>query len=159
MKTFPIVLMLYRYCLQLPQIPDSIINLTEDEIRKIPNKFNGVNARKYTLHAATHKLEEFLKPYFDNNTNFAFQLITDDLPLHKDYGRTNCYNYIIKSGGNVSTVWYDDQAKEIDRVMFPINVWHNINVQKFHNVIGITSTRIAISAWVKDERAVGELKL
>ena len=155
--------MLYRYCSQIPQIPDSIINPTEEEIRKIPNRFaefpsDGVKARKYTLHTATQELEDFLKPYFDNDVNIAFQLITDDLPLHKDYGRTNCYNYIIKTGGDVSTVWYDDQAKEIDRVIFPTRVWHNIDVTKFHNVVGLTSTRIAVSVWASDETAIGEVK-
>lgn len=150
--------MLYRYCSQIPQIPDELINLTEEQIRKIPNKFNGVKATKYSLHTATKKLEEFLTPYFDNDVNIAFQLITDNLPVHKDYGRTNCYNYIIKSGGDVSTVWYDDNLKEIDRVVFPTRIWHNINVEKFHNVIGINNTRIAISVWTKDESAIGEIK-
>lgn len=150
--------MLYRYCSQIPQIPNELINLTEEQIRKIPNKFNGVKATKYSLHTATKKLEEFLIPYFDNNVNIAFQLITDNLPVHKDYGRTNCYNYIIKSGGDVSTVWYDDNLKEIDRVVFPTRIWHNINVEKFHNVIGINNTRIAISVWTKDESAIGEIK-
>ena len=150
--------MLYRYCSQIPQIPDELINLTEEQIRKIPNKFNGVKATKYSLHTATKKLEEFLIPYFDNNVNIAFQLITDNLPVHKDYGRTNCYNYIIKSGGDVSTVWYDDNLKEIDRVVFRTRIWHNINVEKFHNVIGINNTRIAISVWTKDESAIGEIK-
>ena len=150
--------MLYRYCSQIPQIPDELINLTEEQIRKIPNKFNGVKATKYSLHTATKKLEEFLTPYFDNDVNIAFQLITDNLPVHKDYGRTNCYNYIIKSGGDVSTVWYDDDLKEIDRVTFPTHIWHNINVDKFHNVVGVDSTRIAISVWAKDESAIGEIK-
>jgi hypothetical protein len=54
--------MLYRYCSQIPQIPDELINLTEEQIRKIPNKFNGVKATKYSLHTATKKLEEFLIP-------------------------------------------------------------------------------------------------
>ena len=150
--------MLYRYCSQIPQIPDEIVNLTEDEIRKIPNKFNGVKATKYSLHTATKELEDFLRPYFDNDVNIAFQLITDELPIHKDYGRTNCYNYILKSGGDVSTVWYNDDLKEIDRVTFPTHIWHNINVDKFHNVVGVDSTRIAISVWAKDESAIGEIK-
>lgn len=151
--------MLYRFCPEIPKIPDYLVNLTENEIRSIPNKFNGVKASKYTLHNATKELEDFLRPYFDNDANIAFQVITDELPVHKDYGRTSCYNYIIKSGGNVSTVWYDDDVKEIDRVVFPEYVWHKINVEKFHNVIGIDCTRIAISVWVRDENAVGEIKI
>jgi hypothetical protein len=150
--------MLYRFCPEIPKIPDYLVNLTENEIRSIPNKFNGVKASKYTLHNATKELEDFLRPYFDNDANIAFQVITDELPVHKDYGRTSCYNYIIKSGGAVSTVWYDDNLKEIDRVVFPTHVWHNINVEKFHNVVGVDSTRIAISVWTKDENAIGEIK-
>lgn len=149
--------MLYNYCSQIPQIPNDLINITEEEIRKIPNKFNGVRATKYSLHDVTKELDNFIRPYFNNDVNIAYQLITDELPIHKDYGRTNCYNYIINTGGDVSTVWYDDNLQEIERVVFPTHIWHNINVETFHNVIGLDSTRIAISVWSKDESAVGIL--
>jgi hypothetical protein len=149
--------MLYNYCSQIPQIPNDLINITEEEIRKIPNKFNGVKATKYSLHDVTKELDNFIRPYFTDDVNIAYQLITDELPIHKDYGRTNCYNYIINTGGDVSTVWYDDNLQEIERVVFPTHIWHNINVETFHNVIGLDSTRIAISVWSKDESAVGIL--
>lgn len=150
--------MLYSYCPQIPTIPDTLVNLSESKIRNIPNKFNGVKASKYTLHDATKELEDFLRPHFENHANIAFQLITDDLPIHKDYGRTSCYNYIIKPGGDVSTVWYDDDLNEIERVIFPTHTWHKINVENFHNVVGVDNTRIAISVWIKDENALGEIK-
>ena len=150
--------MLYNYCSQIPQIPNELINITEEEIRKIPNKFNGVKATKYSLHDVTKELDNFIRPYFTNDVNIAYQLITDELPIHKDYGRTNCYNYIINTGGDVSTVWYDNNLQEIERVVFPTHTWHNINVETFHNVIGINSTRIAISVWTKDENSIGEIK-
>ena len=150
--------MLYSYCSQIPQVPEEIINLTEEQIRKIPDRFDGVKASRYTLHDATKELKDFLQPHFSNKVDIAFQLITDDLPIHKDFGRTSCYNYIIKSGGEASTVWYDDSMKEIDRVVFPTCVWHHINVEKYHNVIDIKDTRIAISVWTKDENAIGEIK-
>ena len=150
--------MLYKFCPEIPKIPEHLINLTEEEIRKIPNKFNGVKASKYTLHAATKELEEFIRPYFDSDTNIAFQLITDELPIHKDYGRSSCYNYIIKTGGDVSTVWYDDDLTEISRTVFPTGVWHNIDTSTYHTVVGLTDTRIAISVWVKDESAIGKIR-
>ena len=51
--------MLYRYCSQIPQIPDELINLTEEQIRKIPNKFklNGFK-QKYIL-------KKIAERYFD----------------------------------------------------------------------------------------------
>lgn len=154
--------MLYKFCPELPQIPKNIISLVESEIRLIPNRFNGVplsdnSVPKYSLHDATFELQEFLKPYFDSNANIAFQLITQGLPIHKDYGRTNCYNYIIETGGDVSTVWYDDNLNEIERTVFPTNVWHNINTSTYHTVVGVTGTRIAVSVWMRDERAIGDI--
>ena len=150
--------MLYNYCPKIPEIPSELIDITENEIRKIPNIFNGVTAKKYSLHAVTKELKNFLKPYFNSNVNIAFQLITGELPVHKDYGRTNCYNYIIKTGGDVDTVWYDNDLKEIERVNFSAYRWHNINVETFHNVIGVDSTRIAISVWSSDKSVIGEVK-
>lgn len=148
---------MYNYFPQIPKIPESIINITEEEIRRIPDRFKGTETSTYTLHNATQELKEFLQPYF-NETDVAFQLITDDLPIHKDFGRTSCYNYLIKSGGEASTVWYDDDLKEIDRVIFPTHVWHNINVETFHKVVDVIDTRISISVWSKDENAMGEIR-
>ena len=159
LKTFLMSLMLYSYCSQIPHIPEQIINLTEEQIRQIPDKFDGVEASKYTLHNATQELKDFLQPYFSNEIDIAFQLITDDLPIHKDFGRTSCYNYIIQSGGEASTVWYDDNLKEIDRVVFPTGIWHHIDVGRYHNVVDVIGTRISITVWTRDENAVGEIKI
>lgn len=155
--------MLYEFCSNLPQIPQDILNLlTEESIRQIPNRFNGQPITdnptpKYSLHTVTQDLEKFLKPYFPQDVNIAFQLITEDLPIHKDYGRSSCYNYIVELGGYVTTVWYNDHLKEIDSAIFPEKVWHKIDVSTFHNVKGVTSTRIAISVWTKNESAIGEI--
>ena len=151
--------MMYNYFPQIPKIPESIINITEEEIRKIPDRFKSERENPiYTLHDATEELRDFLQPYFSNDMDIAFQLITDELPIHKDFGRTSCYNYLIKSGRKASTIWYDDDLKEIDRVIFPTHVWHNINVETFHKVVDVTDTRISISVWSKDENAMGEMR-
>lgn len=155
--------MLYQFCSEIPNIPEDLCNLSVEEIRNIPDKFTGVKTPKgivprYTLHTAPTAIEQFLKPYFDADANFAFQLITSDLPIHKDFGRTQCFNYIINTGGNVNTVWYDDDLNKIESVVFPERKWHSIRVDNFHNVTNVTSTRIAITVWHKDESAVGELR-
>ena len=148
---------MYNYLPQIPKIPESIINITEEEIRRIPDRFKGTKTSTYTLHNATQELKEFLQPYF-NETEVAFQLITDDLPIHKDFGRSSCYNYLIKSGGEASTVWYDDNLKEIDRVIFPTHVWHQMSVERYHSVVDIKDIRISISVWSGDENAIGEIR-
>lgn len=156
--------MRYQFCSEIPNIPEDLCKLSVEKIRNIPDMFTGVKIAqdivpKYSLHKAPNAIEQFLKPYFDADANFAFQLITQNLPIHKDFGRTNCYNYIIKTGGDVSTVWYDDDLNKIESVVFPERKWHSIRVDNFHNVTDVTSTRIAITVWHKDESAVGELRL
>jgi len=156
--------MLYRYCPNIPQIPNDIIDkFTEDEIRKIPRDFSGVEppnnvVPKYSLHTAPQEIKSFLQPYFDNDVDISFQLITQDLPIHKDFGRTNCYNYIINTGGNVNTVWYDDDLNEIEREIFPNNVWHNITVSTYHNITELTNTRIAITVHTREPDAIGDIQ-
>jgi hypothetical protein len=156
--------MLYRYCPDIPPIPGRIINkYTEEEIRKIPRNFSGITpptnvVPKYSLHTVPPEIKTFLSPYFDDGVNMSFQLITQDLPIHKDYGRTNCYNYIISTGGNVNTVWYDDNLNETQRISFSDNSWHNIMVNAYHNITNLTSTRIAITVHTPDTSAIGDIQ-
>lgn len=156
--------MLYQFCSNIPNIPEDLCKLSVEEIRSIPNKFTGVKISEgivptYTLHTAPSEIEQFLKPYFNANANFAFQLITQNLPIHKDFGRTQCFNYIINTGGNVKTVWYDNDLNKIESVVFPVRKWHSIKVDNFHNVTDVINTRISITVWHKDESAIGELRL
>lgn len=148
---------LYESCPHLPQIPDEIISLlTEENIRKIPNEFSAIDGERYeipwySIHRCNEELTDFLAPYFPEKMKIRVQLITRELLIHKDQGRTHAYNYVIKSGGNVSTVWFDDNKTEIERVIFPERAWYKLNVGVFHNVYDLTSTRIAITV---NERAI-----
>jgi hypothetical protein len=142
---------LYESCPHLPHIPEEIASLlTEENIRKEHNQFIARDGERYevpwySIHKANLELTEFLKPYFPETMRISVQLITRELLIHKDKGRTTAYNYVIKSGGNVSTVWFDDDKNEIDRVIFPEREWYKLDLSVFHNVYDVTSTRIAIT--------------
>ena len=153
--------MLYNFYHEIPSIPEDLCK-SEIDIRKIKDEFADRRSQiapgskpKYTLHIAPIEIKNFLLPYFGKQYEVAFQLITSDLPIHKDFGRRSCYNYIFFSGGNVNTNWYDDDLNQIETVIFPENTWHKIKVDTFHNVTNFTSTRIALSVWEKDETAIG----
>lgn len=154
--------MLYKFCPEIPNIPEELSNFSEEDIRKIKDEFTGVKLEPgskpvYTLHNTPLNIKNFLLPYFEEHYDFAFQLITTDLPIHKDFERRTCYNYIFSSGGDVNTVWYDDNLQQIESVIFPERVWHNIRVDTFHNVTNVSGTRIALTVWEKDETAIGKI--
>ena len=152
--------MFYEIRYELPSIPKEL-HKSEDDIRKIKDEFADVRPNskpKYTLHTVSSELKDFLLPCFGEQYEFAFQLITSDLPIHKDFARRSCFNYIFSSGGDVSTNWYDDNLNQIKTIIFPENTWHKIKVDTFHNVTNLTSTRIALSVWEKDETAIGEVR-
>lgn len=154
---------LYEIHYELPSIPEEL-HKSECDIRKIKDEFADRRSEidpnskpKYTLHTAPPEIKDFLLPHFGKQYEFAFQLITSDLPIHKDFGRRSCFNYIFSSGGDVSTNWYDDNLNQIKNIVFPENTWHKIKVDTFHNVTNFTSTRIALSVWEKDETAIGSI--
>tara|TARA_B110000503_G_scaffold81856_1_gene125050 strand:- start:388 stop:831 length:444 start_codon:yes stop_codon:yes gene_type:complete len=143
---------LYEHCPNIPDLPDNLIKLiTEENARQSNSLFVANNGERYkipwySLHTIVFpEVIEFLQPYFDPKLNIKIQLITRELLIHKDQGRTSCYNYLVKTGGNVSTVWFDDDKNEIERVILPERSWYKLNVSVFHNVYDITSTRIAIT--------------
>jgi len=153
--------MFYKFYHEIPNIPEELCK-SEKDIRKIKDEFADRRSQidpnskpKYTLHTAPSEIKDFLLPYFGEQYEFAFQLITSDLPIHKDFGRRSCFNYIFSSGGDVNTNWYDDNLDQIETVVFPENTWHKIKVDAFHNVTNFKSTRIALSVWEKDETAMG----
>lgn len=148
---------LYEYCPDLPVIPDDIVNLiTEENSRKKHSEFTPKDGERYevpwySLHKCEEEVVSFLRPHFPENMQIKVQLITRELLIHKDRGRVTAYNYLIKSGGNVSTVWFDDDKNEIDRVIIPERAWYKLNVGVFHNIYDITSTRIAITVYEKEQ--------
>jgi hypothetical protein len=144
---------LYKHCPDLPIIPEELANLiTEESARRNQSEFTARDGERYevpwySLHKCEEDVVSFLRPYFSKNTEIKIQLMTRELLIHKDQGRVTAYNYLIKSGGDVSTVWFDDEKNEIDRVILPERAWYKLDVGTFHNIYNITSTRIAITAF------------
>lgn len=98
-----------------------------------------------------HEIESIYRSFFDFDvTNrFTYQYIGPNLPVHKDVGRVETYNFIISPGGDeVKTVWFEeDKTTILYEEVIRSGVWHKIQVDKYHTVVNIQSPRILMSVF------------
>lgn len=131
--------------LNAPKVPNHLI-LSLEEVLELENFFGGYTTN-YTIHECQDELREYLKALFPHCNKFRYQTLLDNVPIHIDRGRTSAINYIVDPGGaNVSTAWYTDEfGDKIEEVVLPTHQWHEIEVDKWHTVHGITRRRYAIT--------------
>ena len=146
----------FEYLDNLPIIPNELISEVHASILKYPNDFKVSFKTDYRRHAVTEQLKEFVKLSFNNHV-IKIQIIENKLEIHRDIGRTVAYNYLIDSGGsNVETCFYEDMTVDIpvyenktfrliEKIKIEEHRWHCLNVSNLHNVINLTSPRIAIT--------------
>jgi len=136
--------MTYRY-LNLPTVPENLI-LPVSQTLELENIFGG-ETDNYTIHEVQDELREYLQALFPDYTKFRYQTLKQQVPVHKDRGRTKAINYIIHNGGaDVRTVWYEeDYTTPTHDVKLMSRRWHELDVDTYHSVIGITGLRYAIT--------------
>lgn len=144
----------------VPQVPSNLYLTNPDDIKQldtmasirrptdpVPSWESGT---VYTMYQAPDELVSWVQTHFDFPVKVTYQLITGQVPIHKDVGRTKCWNYIIDAGGDdvVTRWWNDDKTKVIRAFVFPTDCWYELNVGINHDVANVTGTRIAITVWV-----------
>lgn len=142
----------FRY-VDIPKIPDHLI----DTLAAFVNRKNIYDVEKsyYLQFEISKELETFLKSIFDFKITAQYQIIKKGLPIHKDRKRTECFNYLIETGGSDTCLNTYDEDKET--VLHSVHIepfkWHWINVGKFHGVSGLTDApRLAISVTPLDKK-------
>lgn len=136
--------MTYRY-LEMPSVPSHLI-LPVEQVLELENIFGG-HTDNYTIHEVQPELREYLQVLFPNYTKFRYQTLKQEIPVHKDRGRNTAINYIIDPGGeDVRTVWYEeDYTTPTHDVQLNSKRWHELQVDIYHSVTGITGLRYAIT--------------
>lgn len=141
--------MLYK-TLEFPKLPE-VYNYNENILK---SNFQDISPfpdyTDYRLYLIPDKnLEKILQPHFSFNITgkIRCQVIKKNIVIHKDVNREIVYNYVLDTGGDdVSTVWYyDDMCTEMFKTTIPKNVWHVMDVTKYHTVKGIKDTRISFT--------------
>jgi len=128
----------------IPNIPAELIEWDIDKILEIENEFQ-LYPHEYTSHAVSDELNNYLQQYFAFDIAAKYQVIHTNIPRHIDYDRTEAYNYILYAGGNnVHTRFWIDNIM-ISSTNIKIKRWHKLNVDTEHDVVGITSKRVALT--------------
>jgi hypothetical protein len=106
----------------------------------------------YKIFQCNENLTDFVSKLFEHPIYCGIQVIKQGQEIHRDFGRTVAYNYIIEPGGSsVTTNFYTDLvgSKKIESVLINPSKWHQLRVSIPHQVNGIVGKRISITAWPK----------
>jgi hypothetical protein len=125
----------YIQYINFPKIPQEIIN-------GLPIDITNYQTQKNDNYHWTDSHNETLNCWCQENicrdAYFAFQLITGDLPKHKDIGTKTKFVYVLETGGSaVYTRFWDDNFCLLDEYIIEKNKWHILKADTHHSVTGI----------------------
>ena len=132
----------------VPPIPSRLYIVDPNDIKKLGSDWEGDNP-VYSTYRVSDELQTWVQSFFKLPIIVNYQIINGQIPIHKDIGRTKCWNYLIDVGGpNVATQWWNDDETEVIRsVVFRGHCWYSLNVGIKHNVTNVEGNRIAITVW------------
>jgi hypothetical protein len=108
----------------LPKVPNELI---EEIYQSIDDKDFRTSYKGYTLYHCKPNLKRFVLDLFGDGFTCAIQAITNEQPIHIDYGRVTAFNYIVELGGNnILTSFYNDLdgQDEIENICIEPFRWH-----------------------------------
>jgi hypothetical protein len=139
----------YIEYLDLPSIPEHLIESIQDIINKPPKDFSNVSSEYayFKTRYVNDDLKSWLQTIFDSEIYPQYQLVYNGLPIHIDKGnRIVAYNYLLDAGGdNVRTAVYDDKYKLLQIEKIELKRWHRINTSMLHGVHGIQSNKVRVA--------------
>ena len=133
-----------------PKLPTDIyekINFNLDQYRNKNTVGNNVN------YVWSDDFNENINNWCQQNVvdgiYYAFQIATEDMPLHKDKNSTVKLIYVLDTGGDdVLTNFYNDKQELLHSLKVEPNFWYLLKTDVFHAVEGITRPRFSICATV-----------
>ncbi len=139
----------YYEKINLPKIPLEVLDPL-DKILTFNDEFKDIwsddtFSQTYANYTAPQKLHDYIQTLFDFPVKVNYQVIHKKLPKHKDIGIVGKkYNYIIDTGGDVYTRWYND-----DTVVFEIKSkpfeWHTLQIDVEHDITTPSHTRLSVT--------------
>ena len=135
--------------LNLPNPPDNLLESIEQILQKPKRQFQSGMATGYIGQFRSVEIDEplrdWLKTIFNFKFNVQYQIIQDDVLLHKDK-RQYAFNYLLSTGGdNVKTSIYDDDKNLIESVTIQPKTWHSIETHYYHDVQNIENGKVRVA--------------
>lgn len=140
----------YYEKINLPKIPLEVLDPLDkiltfnDEFKDVWDADNDLS-QTYANYTVPQKLQDYIQTLFDFPVKVNYQVINKKLPKHKDIGIVGKkYNYIIDTGGDVYTRWYNN-----DTVVFEIKSkpfeWHTLQIDVEHDITTPSHTRLSVT--------------
>jgi len=128
----------------IPHPPKEFI-LQIEEIKKMPNKNTNLSSF-YGSCVAPKKLQQWVNKFIPNNTEVRYHWMTNDLHVHVDYVRIECWNYILDLGGsNTYTCFYDNNFNVKEKHFIKPKQWHWLSVGNLHKACNLENIRYGIT--------------
>ena len=142
----------YLVYLDLPTIPEELLESIEEIINKPPKEHTNVPAHftYFETRPVNPRLTEWMNDIFKTSIGAQYQIVKPNITIHKDIGRNVAFNYLLKTGGDAHTCFFDDDKHLLHMEKIPVNRWHRIRTDVYHNVIGVTSDRVSVSMMLSD---------
>ena len=137
-----------RY-LNLPQIPDSIVATVNYEFDQYDQTHRLGDAYMWS-DSFNSEVNSWCKANICEDMYWGFQVISGDLPVHRDIGTEVKLIYLLETGGtNVATSFYEEDKKTItDSYVIPARKWHILQASKYHAVHNVEQVRFSITGRV-----------
>ena len=125
--------------LNLPSVPAELEYLIRELINSTPVGYQWITV--------TSELKDWCNQNICPSTHWGVQLIKSDLELHKDASSQVKINYLLDTGGDVVTNFYDNN-KLIDTIICKPRTWYIMKTDQLHEVRNVTGTRISLAGKV-----------
>ena len=140
----------FVHYLNFPSIPTSIIDaLPKNYDEYDQEKFAPSGNRFCYSRSFTADLDKWCKQNICPSSYFGFQLIHEDLHVHKDEIALIKLIYLIDPGGEkITTTWYDDDFNKVTAYEIEPFRWCLMKIDWWHDVVGIEPgrSRVAVAS-------------
>lgn len=72
---------------------------------------------------------------------------------HIDTIRTHSYNYLLLTGGDTYTSWYDEEGTMLDTIQYDLHTWYRHEGSVRHGVSNMTSKRLALTVFERIKKS------
>lgn len=94
-------------------------------------------------------INEWCKANICSDMYWAFQIIRQNVDIHRDRGTEIKMSYLLDCGGdNVATEFLDDDLNVTHSYVIEPYRWHVLDVKHLHRVVNVTSLRFSITGRV-----------
>jgi hypothetical protein len=129
----------YIQYVNLPTVPEEVL-------KDLPTDINVYKKQTLQNYHWTDSFNDKLNVWAQENIcgeiYYAFQMMTGDIPCHKDIDTKTKFVYILDTGGsNVLTRFWDDDFNLLDEYVIEPFRWHILKADTYHSVEGIEADK------------------